>query len=52
MMSSTKPSAKGTMQSTEMHSTAFPDKFWKAANKSTGATCFCASVIGKAAFII
>jgi hypothetical protein len=52
MMSSTKPSAKGTMQSTEIHSIALPEKFWNAANKSTGSTRFWASDIRKTAFII
>ena len=52
MMSSTKPSAKGTMQRTEMHSTDFPEIFRKAAKTSTGSTVPGTSSILNAASVL
>jgi hypothetical protein len=52
MMSSNKPSEKGTMQSTEMHSTALPKAFWNAAKTSTGSKLQSARPTGTEASIL
>jgi hypothetical protein len=53
MMSSTKPSEKGTMQRTEMHSGDLPENLRKAAKTSTGSTLPGAlSILKAASFLV